>query len=397
MRTHTAVIALIGLVIIGSGCLDFGDSAEPGAEINETEEPSGEQPNVEVEEVLQSLEEPWSLEAVPGEDKILITEKPGNIVLADTSERSIERLNNAVDVDDTGQGGLLDIELHPDYSENNLVYMTYTDVNSEGESATHLGRAELNVEDEVIENFENLHIARPFIASNIHFGSRIVFDDENNVYFTTGDRGSKDFGPQHFSQDTSNELGSTLRLTDSGEIPGDNPFIGDDEVVDSIYSFGHRNSQGMTVEPGTGEIWQSEHGEEDGDEINILESGGNYGWPITHTGCEYGTDRPVAENPQDNPEVVNPVYYWECGTGGFPPSGMAFYSGDGDWDGDLFIGNLAGQHLGRFNVDRNGDTVEVTENEPLLDGEGWRIRDVEQINDSLFVITDSGILARIDL
>ncbi|WP_394352365.1 PQQ-dependent sugar dehydrogenase [Natronolimnobius sp. AArcel1] len=348
----------------------------------------------EVETVSDDLAYPWSITVVPDDDRLLVTEREGTLTLIDRSDGSLESVDGVPDVHAEGQGGLLDAALHPEFPDDPWVYLTYAATNDDGESTTHLGRGqlELDADDPGLESFEELHVAEPFVNSNGHYGSRVVFGEDGAVYVTTGDRQSKDFGPDHVSQDATNELGATLRLEPDGSIPDDNPFVdgaGDDEAfADAIYTYGHRNVQGMTVHPETGDLWQSEHGEEDGDELNILESGENYGWPVTHTGCEYGTDDPVGERPQEREDVVDPVYYWECNSGGFPPAGMTFYEGDSfsDWEGDLFVGNLAGEYLGRFTV----DGTDVEEQSPLLEDRGWRIRDVDVDSETgeLYVAVD---------
>ncbi len=332
--------------------------------------------------LLEDLQNPWGLSFV-GEELLLVTEKPGGLKLVNLSSLEIYDIEGTPLVDEVGQGGLLDVE----YSEG-FVYLTYSSGNGEG-YATHLGKGEFSYEDFSINNFEVLHVATPFMSGGAHFGSRVMVD-EDYVFYSTGDRGQKDFGPDHVSQDTGNYLGTVIRLYKNGSVPSNNPFVDDDEILDGIYSYGHRNVQGLAVNPFTGELWASEHGERDGDEINIIEPG-NYGWPITHTGCRYGTDIPVSDDPFDNPDVINPVYYWECGTGGFPPAGMTFYDGDvEEWHGKLFLGGLASQYLASFEVDDD-----VKESDSLLEDEGWRIRDVKQYNNDLLVITDNGFLVRI--
>lgn len=335
------------------------------------------------ETITGELNSPWGMGFIDDE-LLLITESDGNLLLLDIDEEELESIDHVPEVDTTGQGGLLDVLYDDGY-----VYLTYSDSNEEG-IATHLGRGELNLEEMSLEEFEVLRVVEPYMSGGSHFGSRILIQDDY-LFLTTGDRGDKDFSSDHVSQDTSNELGAVLRLYKDGSIPEDNSFYGEEGFVDSIYTYGHRNVQGITEHPETGDIWVSEHGERDGDEINVLEAGGNYGWPITHYGCEYGTDIPVGEQPHENPDTVNPVYYWECGSGGFPPAGMTFFEGNSDWDGDLFVGNLAGQYLGRFTV--NDDVEEVS---PLLEDEGWRIRDVTQTpDDTLFVLTDQGHLVEL--
>ncbi|WP_290819271.1 PQQ-dependent sugar dehydrogenase [Halovivax sp.] len=371
----------------------------------------------EVETVADGFAHPWAIAFLPDDDRLLVTEREGHLSLVDREGGDVEAVDGVPDVHAAGQGGLLDVAVHPDGTDEPPVYLTYSATNDDGESATHLGRGRLRAEDSVLDDFEELFVAEPFVDSNGHYGSRVAFGADDRLYVTTGDRQFKDFGTDHVSQDTTNELGATLRLEPDGSIPDDNPFVGDPDAADAIFSYGHRNAQGMTVHPETGELWQSEHGEEDGDELNVIEAGGNYGWPVAHTGCEYGTDEPVGDDPREREDVVDPVYFWECGSGGFPPAGATFYDGEAfpAWEGDLFVGNLAGRYLGRFAVDRGDDAdgganatdgdddddgdddgtdpaVEVEELDPLLADRGWRIRDVAVGPDAghLYVAADDG-------
>lgn len=378
-----------------SGCIgDVGDEDDSNGEDPTDDDPTPEGENeefsgFEIEEVVSGLSHPWAMAFIPDSSSILVTELEGTLNLVDRDDGSIEPVEGTPEVYTEGQGGLLDVALHPEFPDEPWVYLTYSIGNDDGESATALGRGEFDLEGMQLTAFEELFVAEPFIDSGGHFGSRIVFDD-GALYMTTGDRQSKEFGEDHVSQDTTNELGATLRLAPDGSIPEDNPFIDDPEFEDAIYSYGHRNIQAMTVHPETGEIWQAEHGEEDGDEINIIEEGGNYGWPIATYGCEYGTDDPVGDRPDEREDMVEPVYHWDCGSGGFPPSGMTFYDGEAlsEFGGDLFVGNLAGEYLGRFSVDGS----EVEEVDPLLSDQGWRVRDVEVAPDTghLYVAVDDG-------
>ncbi|WP_197409844.1 PQQ-dependent sugar dehydrogenase, partial [Haloferax profundi] len=209
------------------------------------------------------------------------------------------------------------------------------------------------------------------------------------LYMTVGDRQFKNFGPDHVAQDRTNELGTVLRFNADGSVPADNPFVDDPDAKDTIFSWGHRNPQGLTTHPETGEVWESEFGEQDGDEINVLEPGANYGWPIADEGCTYGSGEPIGVSHDERDDVVAPVFSWPCGSGGFPPSGMTFYTGSTfpEWTGDLFVGGLASRYLAHFTVD--GRTV--TEAEPLLADRGWRIRDVLDTPDTgdLYVVVDA--------
>ncbi|WP_372478959.1 PQQ-dependent sugar dehydrogenase [Halomicrobium sp. HM KBTZ05] len=350
---------------------------------------TGDDAGVAVERVADSLTAPWSVTPLPGGEQLLVTERPGRLSLVSLPEGEQTTVSGVPSVHARGQGGLLDSELHPEFEETPWVYLTYASANGGGESTTALGRGRLNVDSGSLEAFERLHVAEPFVESNGHFGSRVAFGRDGTVYQTVGDRQFKDFGPDHVAQDLTTELGVTLRLEPDGSIPDDNPFVDEPAAADAIYSYGHRNAQGMAVHPDTGAIWQSEFGEQDGDEINVLRRGGNYGWPVADEGCTYGSGDPIGVAHADRDDVVGPVYSWPCGSGGFPPSGMTFYTGAAfpDWDGDLFVGGLASQSLARFTV----DGTDVTEAEQLLSGRGWRIRDVAEGVDEghLYVAVDA--------
>lgn len=377
-QTRRRVLQTIGAA--GASSIAIGSAS---ADTSESE-------GYRIEELDAGLENPWGIAFLPDDSQVLVTEREGQLHLIDRDDGTAEALGGTPEVYAEGQGGLLDVTLHPDFADEPWVYLTYAVENDDGETATRLGRGQLDTDDGELAEFEELFTVEPFIDSDGHFGSRIRFGEDGMLYMTTGDRQQKDFGDDHVSQDTTNELGATLRLGPDGSIPEDNPFVDDEDVTDAIYSYGHRNAQAMTVHPETGAIWQGEHGEEDGDEINVIEEGGNHGWPIAHYGCEYDTETPVGDLPHERDDTVNPVYYWECPDpdGGFPPSGMTFYDGDAfpDWQGDLFMGNIAGEYLGRFSVD--GEAVE--EVDPLLADCGWRIRDVAVAPDTghLYVLLD---------
>jgi glucose/arabinose dehydrogenase len=334
-----------------------------------------------VETVAEGLEHPWGIAFLPNDGRLLVTERDaGRLRLVDRERGEKVTVDGTPDVYAAGQGGLLDVAVHPAFPDEPWVYLTYSAANDAGASSTHLGRGRLEPGTAQLSTFEVLHAAEPFVESDGHYGSRIVFGADGAIYQTVGDRQFKDFGPDHVAQDPSNELGAILRLAPDGSVPDDNPFVDDPDARGTIFSYGHRNPQGLAVSPGTGEIWAAEHGERDGDEINVLERGGNYGWPVATYACEYGTDEPVGDPPDERDEFVEPIHYWECGSGGFPPSGTAFYDGEAfpDWQGDLFVGNLAGQYLGRFAVDGR----DLRERDPLLADRGWRVRAIEGAPDT---------------
>jgi aldose sugar dehydrogenase len=223
-------------------------------------------------------------------------------------------------------------------------------------------------------DLEVLFRVSPAVDSQGHYGARIVFHD-GHVFMGTGDRQFKNFGPDHIAQDLSSENGAVIRLTMDGEIPADNPFVGQDGAAGAIWSYGHRNIQAMVVHPETNEIWVAEHGEAGGDEINVVQRGENYGWPLAAFGVDYRTGEQFADPHRPGDGFVAPVYHWGPGRAdNFPPSGMSVYTGEAfpDWQGHLLIGNLAHQYLGLFPVDGQ----QVSDPVRLLEGEGWRIRDV---------------------
>ncbi|SUZ33003.1 Aldose sugar dehydrogenase YliI [Roseibaca ekhonensis] len=334
-------------------------------------------------EVLQEdLARPWAMAFLPGSDRIALTLRGGDVLL--WYPDGLVELSGAPDVVMAGQGGLLDIAPAPDFAESGWLYMTWTGA-AEGGTTTHLGRARLD--GMALRDLDVLHAVSPGIDSGAHFGSRIAFAD-GFVFAGFGDRGFKNFGPDHIAQDLSSENGSVIRLTLDGEIPGDNPFVGQD-AAGAIWSYGHRNIQAMAVHPGTGDLWLAEHGEAGGDEVNIVQRGGNYGWPLVSHGVTYRGGDEFAPPHRPGDGFVAPVFHWPAGRDNHnPPSGMAFYDGGAfpDWQGHLLIGNLLHRYLGLYSED-NGTLTPVTR---LLEGEGWRIRDVAvgPQDGFIYVLTD---------
>ncbi len=342
----------------------------------------------ETETVVEGLSLPWGMAFLP-DGRLLITERQGTLRLIDLGEALISEVMGVPAVDARGQGGLLDVAVHPEFPAEPWVYLTWAGSDN-GLTATYVGRGRLDMDLSALLNFEVLHIAGPHINSAAHYGSRIAFDTNNRFYITVGDRNSKNWS-DHPSQDTSNYHGTILRFEADGSIPTDNPFVNDPDVRDAIYSYGHRNPQGLGFHPLTGELWENEHGERNGDEINIIEAGGNYGWPIATYAVDYRTRQRFAPTPPEVPETINPVYWWEADhPEGFPPSGLVFYYGEAfpEWQGNLFMGNLAHQYLGQFEVSGR----EVRQTGRLLEGRGWRIRDVAvgPQDGFIYVLIDGG-------
>ena len=314
------------------------------------------------EVVVADLNIPWGFTFLP-DGAMLITEKSGELIHFKNKKKTI--ISGLPEIYVRGQGGLMDVILHPNYKENNYIYFSYA--SSEGEDSggnTAIARAILK--GSALENFEVLYKATPNTTKGQHFGSRIVFDNDGYLFFTIGERGNRDVNPQDISRD----CGKIYRLHDDGSIPNDNPFVNIPNAKKAIYTYGNRNPQGMTLHPETGEIWTNEHGPRGGDEINVVKKGANYGWPVISYGINYSgtsfTDLTEKEG------MEQPLHYWDPS---IAPSGMAFINSDkyGDWNGNLLVGSLKFQYLDMCTIKNN----KVVKEERLLDGLG-RVRCVEQ-------------------
>ena len=319
-----------------------------------------EKANWKTELLVADLEVPWGMAFLP-DGSILITEINGTLIHFRDGIKA--EVKNVPKVYSKGQGGLLDIALHPDYNQNGWIYFTYASpVGNESGSNTALMRAKLV--NGSLEQQEILYMAEPNTTKAYHFGSRIVFDRERYVYFTIGDRGEHFVNPQDLSRDG----GKVYRLKDDGTVPEDNPFKGDKDKR-AIYSFGHRNQQGIAIHPETGAIWAHEHGPQGGDEINIIKKGLNYGWPVISYGINY--DNTILTDKTEMEGMEQPIYYY---VPSIAPSGMAFVNSDRfpEWRGNLLIGSLKFQYLERLVFGNNNNVIY---REKILADYG-RVRDV---------------------
>jgi aldose sugar dehydrogenase len=324
--------------------------------------------------VAEGLENPWGIAFLPGGD-ILVTERAGRLRLIRDGALVPEPVGGIPEVRVGGQGGLLDVELHPQFEENRLVYLSYSKPLSEGRSTTAVVRGEFDGAN--LANVEEVIEAQAAASPGRHYGSRLAFDPGGYLYITIGDRGQ-----QRLAQELSGHHGTTLRLRDDGSVPDDNPFVGQAGALPEIYTYGNRNAQGMAVHPGTGEIWQNEHGPRGGDELNRIRSGVNFGWPeITH-GINYsGT---VLTSDTARAGMEQPVHHW---TPSIAVSGMDFYMGSAfpAWEGHAFVGALRQEHIQRLVIE--GDRV--LEREHLLFDLERRFREVATGPDGyLYLLTD---------
>ena len=333
----------------------------------------------EVTTLAEGLDHPWGIAPLP-DGSMLVTERRGRLLHVGADGTLGKPIDGVPEVDARGQGGLLDITLHPDFSDNRLVYLSFAE-KGEGGNSTAVARGSLAEDNRSLRNVEIVFSQKPKVRSNMHFGSRIVFDREGRVYVGLGERSHNRFRVQ--AQDLNSHLGKVVRLADDGSVPRDNPFVGRNDALPEIWSYGHRNIQAAALHPETGKLWTIEHGPKGGDEVNIPKPGGNYGWPVVSFGVNY-SGTPVGSGKKDAPGMEDPIYTW---TPVIAPSGMIFYSGKAfpEWKGDLFVGGLRAGALVRLDLDGE----KVTGEERLLTDHGMRIRDVaETAEGDILVITD---------
>lgn len=340
-----AVLVVLGLTLPSTG---------------HVKEFSSEAATFRVVTVTDELKEPWGMTFLPNGD-ILVTERGGTLRRVSDGKVS-EPLSGVPEVRDSGQGGLLDVALHPEFATNRWVYLSYS-AGSWDASGTELARGQLN--DSGLENVEVIFRASPKSGGGRHFGSRIRFLGDGTLILTLGDRGNRPTG-----QDPSSHAGSTVRLNDDGTVPDDNPFIGRKGYRPELFTIGNRNVQGLAIHPDTGVPWAHEHGPQGGDEVNILRPGKNYGWPIITYGRNYGSGTKIGEGTA-KAGIEQPQHYWDPS---IAPSGMDFYTGDKfpDWKGNLFVGALKYQLLARLVLDGE----KVVHEERLIAQQFGRIRDV---------------------
>lgn len=376
-RAYCAPVAALLIsftVLVGDPAIGF--SASRNVE-------KSEQATFRITTLTNQLSHPWALAFLPNGD-MLVTERPGRLRILRNGVLDPKPIAGLPKIAAGGQGGLLDIALHPNFASNRLIYFSYA-ARGKGGRGTEVAHARFD--GKRFADVKVIFRAKPKTRSQVHFGSRLLFAPDGFLYITLGEKGD-----MRHAQHLSTHPGSVIRLRDDGSVPEDNPFVAQERAVPEIYSYGHRNVQGMALRPGTRQIWTHEHGPRGGDEVNILKLGANYGWPKITYGIDY--NGAIISSRSAAPGMEQPVIYW---IPSIAPSGMAFYSGDKfpQWKGDLFVGALAGAHLRRLEL--KGD--KVVAQEMLLEGLGERIRDVRAGPDGyLYVLTDSrrGRLLRLE-
>ncbi|MDY7115513.1 PQQ-dependent sugar dehydrogenase [Halomonas sp. SSL-5] len=373
--TSVLLLGVLGLGGLLSASLALDNQAQAAETLIERLE--SDHNALRLERIATGLEHPWSVAFLPGGD-MLVSERPGRLARIDGAG-DITRLDGVPEVSTRGQGGLLDLALHPRFEggegEHDWLYFTWSQPGNGG-SATTLSRARLA--DDTLTDVETLFVQDRFSAPGRHYGSRLAWLPDGTLLMSIGDRGRD---PSR-AQDGGDHAGSVLRLTDSGGVPGDNPFVDDPAVLDELYTLGNRNPQGLSVAT-DGSAWSTEHGPRTGDELNRLVAGENYGWPVVSRGNDYATNQPIGRD--SAPGMRDPVHVF---AGRFAPSGLAEVTGETfpAWQGHLLAGGLASERLVRLALD--GD--DVVEREVILEGEIGRIRDVRQGRDgALYLLEDS--------
>lgn len=336
--------------------------------------------------VTDDLNNPWGIAVLP-DGRLLITEKAGTMRIVNSSGQVSEAIAGLPEVNAGGQGGLLGITIDPQFSSNRMVYWTFSERTNEG-NLTSVAKGELSPDDKRMENVTVIYRATPAYRGTLHYGSRIIFDKAGNLFVSTGERSDLATRPQ--AQQLNSANGKILRITKDGQPSTNNPFANRSDARPEIWSYGHRNVQGLAFHPETGDLWENEFGPRGGDELNLIQAGKNYGWPVITYGYEY-SGRKIGTGITQKEGMEQPVYYWDPV---LSPSGMTFYTGNqiSEWKNNLFITGLSSTHIARLVIHNN----KVIREERILANEGQRFRDIAQGTDgALYTVTDEGRLYRI--
>lgn len=338
-----------------------------------------------VEKINSDMQRPWAVVPMP-DGRLLITEKSGYMQIHDADGKMLKKITGFPEVDDRGQGGMLDVALDPAYSSNKMIYWSFSEKYENG-NLMSVAKGKLNEATGKIENPVVIFRATPGLRSTLHYGSRLVFDKDGHLFVSTGERSVLEGRKQ--AQWLNSGLGKIFKITKDGKPAPSNPFLNRADAMPEIYAYGIRNAQSLDIHPETGELWEAEFGPRGGDELNIIKTGKNYGWPVITYGIEY-SGSPIGEVIQQKAGMEQPVYYWDPV---LSPSGMTFYRGDAipEWKNNLFIGGLSSEHICRLVIVNN----KVVGEEKLLTDKNERFRDVAYMNGMLFAVTDNGDMYRI--
>ena len=340
----------------------------------------------QVKILSSALHSPWGITSLP-DGRFLITEKDGDMRIASQDGTLSEPITGFPKVNSSGQGGLLGLTIDPDFTNNRMVYWVFSEKEPDG-NLTAVAKGRLADDEKTIQNVKVIYRATPAHNSTAHYGGRILFDKTGNIIFSTGERSDLATRPQ--AQFLNSSLGKIIRITTDGKAAPGNPFINQEGARPEIYSYGHRNVQGLAFDPVTGDLWESEFGPRGGDEINLIRPGKNYGWPIITYSLEYNGNK-VGDGIQQKDGMEQPVYYWDPV---ISPSGITFCSSDAipEWKDNLFVCSLSATHIDRLVIKDN----KVVGEERLVADDSQRFRDITQGKDgALYAVTDQGRLYRI--
>ncbi len=338
-----------------------------------------------VEKIADNLGIPWAIISLP-DGRLLITEKTGYMQILSAEGALIKKLTGFPKVNKGGQGGLLDVALDPAFVTNKTIYWSFSE-NYGDSNLMAVAKGQLSEADGSVKNPVVIFRATPALKSELHYGSRLLFDKDGNLFVSSGERSILDGRKQ--AQWLNSGLGKILKITKEGKPAPGNPFINQADAMPEIYSYGHRNPQSLDINPVTGDLWEAEFGPRGGDEVNLVKPGKNYGWPIITYGIEYSGEK-LGDSMQQKDGMEQPVYYWDPVAS---PSGMIFYTSDSipEWKNNLFIACLSSTQVVRLVIENN----KVVGEESLLSDKKERLRDITQLNGKLYVVTDAGVLYRI--
>ncbi len=384
MKNIISITISLFLLLAAFGCAAEEPADRADAETAdrwETKELRTQYEDIRLTRLVGGLEHPWSVDFLPDGRK-LITERPGGLKLVENG--NVTDVNGIPEATARGQGGMMEVSVHPNYEENGWIYLTYSKGNDEGQTAVALVRGQLEGNEFV--NQEEIFIQNRYSQPGRHYGSKLAWDNNGYLYMSIGDRGNE---PPR-AQELSDHAGTLLRMYDDGSVPSDNPFIDDPDVADEIYSYGHRNIQGLVIDPETNEIWATEHGPRGGDELNYVEPGENYGWPRASMGRDYGDEHEFHAGTEARhiEGMIDPVYEF---LPTLAPSGLALVTADNfpNWKGNLLAGGLVAERIRRLYIEVYDGAHTVIHDEELLLGEVGRIRDVREGPDgNIYVVTD---------
>jgi len=338
-----------------------------------------------VDKIAEKLDLPWAIIPLP-DGRLLITGRRGSMQILDANGTVVKKITGFPEVDASGQGGMLDVALDPNFSKNKMIYWSFSEKNGVG-NLMAVAKGELNEAESKVQNPVVIFRATPPLKSSMHYGSRLVFDKDGNLFVSTGERSILEGRKQ--AQWLNSGLGKIFKITKEGKPAPGNPFINQKDAMPEIFAYGIRNAQSLDIHPVTGELWEAEFGPRGGDEVNIIRAGKNYGWPTITYGIEYAGGK-VGDGIQQKEGMEQPVYYWDPV---LSPSGMVFYKGNTipEWKNNLFIGGLSSMHIARLVIENN----KVVGEERLLEDKKERFRDIAYFNGMLYAVTDGGNLYRI--